>query len=186
MAINIVQHTVSSGPRLIAGDKPVQIVVVGRATGSPGPSTIEEETIRSAETVANAIPHTKPRDIVVIAKKPYHLVVKKLREHPKAHHEFPDTILQLSIEEGNKAVWWSTVDFKITDISYSAHTPRQPDAPRNPFSGLPVTAEDKDDAGRQIWVARSSVPVPQSEGQQYKITLSLEGQEVDPDMYCGK
>lgn len=186
MAVNIVQHTVSSGPRLAAADKAVQIHVVGRAPGFPALSANEQENKRSATDVVGKIPKTKPRDIVVIATKPYHLVRKELREHPNVHHEFPDTILQLSIEEENRAVWWSTTRFDITDINYSAHTPRQPGAPRSPFKDLPVTKEEQDGDGQIVYVARSTAPVQESEGQQYKITLSVNGKDVDPDMYCGK
>jgi hypothetical protein len=34
-------------------------------------------------------------------------------------------------------------------------------------------------------VVRSPVPIKEAEGHMYKIEFTMEGQQIDPDMYCG-
>src|SRR5262245_26005350 len=85
-----------------------------------------------------------PTDIVVVAGQPFHVAdlpghKTLLHEHPQVHDKFPQTVLVISIEDQQRAVWWSETAFTITKIAPSTHPHnrffREADsiAPRSPF-----------------------------------------------------
>ena len=146
------------------------------------------------------VPQAFPTDIVVFAGKPWHMAglpghQREPREHPQVHIDFPDTILVISIQPPQSAVWWSEVPFTITSIKPSAldHKNRwypeaKTKAPDNPFApngpAIPETRTERVN-GRDLYVARSAVPVADSNGHMYKIEFTMGGKSIDPDMYCG-
>jgi hypothetical protein len=148
--------------------------------------------------VERDVPQSSPTDIVVFDGKPWHLAglpghKKERREHPQVHIDFPDTILVISIENQQSAVWWSEEPFTITSIKRSGldHKnrwyPEAPEADRKapiyPFADDPPAPPTRNENG--LYVARSTVPVAGSNGHMYKIKFTMAGKSIDPDMYCG-
>jgi hypothetical protein len=70
----------------------------------------------SLDEAAKLVTWAQPTDVVVFDRKPWHYVNNKLRAHPKVHDDYPETILELSISHGDRAVWFSEVRFDITKI----------------------------------------------------------------------
>ena len=174
--------SLSTGPKVpdVQKNKRVHILQLsmdgGESSASPPDSAIED--------VAKQIGPPKPTDIIVFDHQPWHFAGGALRSHPRVHVDYPETILQLSISRGETAVWWSEENFTITDIDYSHHAPRAAEAPKNPFSAPLETRPEDDGSGKRIYVARSTVPVPKSKGQMYKIKFTIGGENIDPDMSC--
>jgi hypothetical protein len=147
--------------------------------------------------VSDLVQQAWPTDIVVFAGQPFHVASlpghkKLLREHPQVHQTFPQTVLVISIKDQQRAVWWSETNFTITKIepSHHANNPffREADtiAPRSPFASPdPPPTRIENVSGRDLYVARSTVPVAAAAFHMYKIEFTMEGQEIDPDMYCG-
>jgi hypothetical protein len=153
---------------------------------------------------------TKPTDVIVFAARPWHVagVPSALRPHPQVHIDHPETILRLRVGK-DTACWWSRTEFEITDIALHSHPAPaagaaapappahtgsasassaslpEPPAPY-PFFERVKCVPIKNAAGAVIrWEARSTVPVPLSNDQTYKITFKIGGQTIDPDMFCG-
>jgi len=172
--------SLSVGPRLSKLEKGVHILrlsAYGGESGAPPPES-------AVENVAKQIGPPQPTDIIVFDHQPWHFAGGALRPHPRVHVDHPETILQLSISGRESAVWWSEENFTITDIDYSHHPPRVDGAPRDPFSAALETRQEDDRGGKKIFVARSTVPVPKSMGQMYKIRFNIGGEDIDPDMSC--
>jgi len=173
--------SLSAGPKLSHVEKGVHILrlsIYGGESGAPPPDS-------AVGAVTKQIGPPKPTDIVVFDHQPWHFAGGALKSHPQVHVDHPETILQLSISRGEKAVWWSEEHFTITDIDYSHHSTRVAGAPKNPFSAPFETVPVDDGKGKTIFVSRSTVPVAQSEGQMYKIKFNIGGENIDPDMSCG-
>jgi hypothetical protein len=148
------------------------------------------------------VPESSPTDIVVYDGKPWHMAglpghQKERRAHPQVHIDFPGTVLVISIDPPQQAVWWSEVAFTITSIKPSKldHKNRwYPEAatkaPDNPFAPggppIPKTVPEKS-VNRKVdlFVARSTPPIPDSNGHMYKIEFTMDNKSIDPDMYCG-
>ena len=178
MPLTLGQFQQTEGPTLAPGDKAVQIIVLG-GTVETGPTA----AIGNA-AVISGIAKIRARDIIVIGSQPFHFAAHQVREHPKVHHDCPDSILQLSVADQNKAVWWSTEPFEITSIKGDPEHGSK-DAPY-PFTSEPKTIlEDTQDAKKKIHVARSSVPTTDAIGFHYKITFKVNDELVDPNIYCG-
>lgn len=180
----------SDGPDLLGNELGVHIIYVpdSRGGGQTGAAALSQ--------IANLIGKPDPTDIVVYKGQPLHSAglpghKKEPREHPKVHDDFPETILKISIRDGQKAVWWSEEKFTITSIKPSKHAHEHPCHPEaggtvlNPFDNphLPETRPE-DVKGRVLYVARSTVPVPAAAGHMFKIEFSMAGNSIDPDMYC--
>jgi hypothetical protein len=177
MALTLEQFQQTEGPTLEPGDKAVQIIVLGGAV-----ETGQTAAIGNA-AVISGIAKIRARDIIVIGSKPFHFAAHQVREHPKVHHDCPDSILQLSVADKNRAVWWSTQPFTITNIEGDPEHGLK-DAPYPFTSELKTIREDSLDA-KKIHVVRSSVPTTDAIGFHYKITFEVNGHLVDPNIYCG-
>jgi hypothetical protein len=116
-------------------------------------------------------------DVVVFGGRPFHFAGGKLRDHPQVHRDFPGTILVLYKSRRNTAVWWSEEQFTITRIE--KEHPQNAGTADYPFDETPVTMPEGD-----LWVARSKVPKDTAYGQQYKITFTMGGRTIDPNMDC--
>ncbi|HJZ77472.1 MAG TPA: hypothetical protein VKE51_37340 [Vicinamibacterales bacterium] len=182
----------SAGPESrTTGDVPVHIIFVEptEAIGtvsSKGPS--DQQLDEAAKQCATA----RPTDIVVFGGKPWHCVGKKLHEHPHVHDTHPETILTLSYDQKQKAVWWSERRFRITDIKPSPHFAQCPTPPGfepayRPFPVPSTEVEQSADDTTKLYVARSETPLGRAIGRYYKMEFTIEGAEkgIDPDMYCG-
>jgi hypothetical protein len=133
-----------------------------------------------------------PTDVVVFNKQPWNFAGhgndKSLRAHPQVHIDFPETILVL--KPGEEAVWTSDKEFEITRIQPSGGTahshPGFEEAPGPfpdyPFASHPILTREET-PGR--WVAHSGVPKTAAQKHMYKISFSIETDDIDPDVYCG-
>jgi hypothetical protein len=132
-------------------------------------------------------------DVIVYACRPWHFAGNELQPHPEVHTRFPRTILEVHRDGPagpERAVWWSEHDFRITIIEDEAvHESREAsktttpavDAYPYPFEQKPMTRPEEALDHRQIFVARSTVPVTAG---RYKISFEIEGQSIDPNMHC--
>jgi len=184
----------SDGPDLLDNELGVHIIYVpdSRGGGQTGAAALSQ--------IASQIGKPDPTDIVVYKGQPFHSAglpghKKEPKGHPQVHVDFPGTILVISIDPPQSAVWWSEAPFTITSIRRPApgHQNRwypeaKTKAPDNPFvpdgPAIPETRTEKVN-GRDLYVARSTVPMPASDGHMYKIEFTMEGKIIDPDMYCG-
>jgi hypothetical protein len=181
----------SRGPRL--AERGVHIIFVPDGVGGVEPGSEALPTEDQLTEAARYIGHPDLTDVIVFAGRPWHYAEGKLRKHPEVHDDFPHTVLELSVERGERAVWWSEFEFKITKIAEHPHdgtdtpaaVPHDPAPP--PFDSPATQAEDDVDKSQaKIHVARSTVPDPGAKGFEYKITFIKNGQskEIDPNMRC--
>jgi hypothetical protein len=140
---------------------------------------------------------TAPTDVVVFAKRPWHFAGRppahpiQLRSHPQVHHDFPETILVLSVSKKQQAVWWCEKEFNITQVQPSHH-PAQPGFPEAitappayPFPiPAPIVARLEHHDSRDMFVARSGVPISAAKEHMFKISFTIENDTIDPDTYC--
>lgn len=138
--------------------------------------------------VAQHVGLAAPTDVVVFAGRPWHAVNGELMGHPEVHQNAPETVLQLSIGRQQNAVWWSEDRFDITGVEFAHHGAPGASASSSveafPFRAPLATRVEKDLNGRDIFVARSTVPLPESVDKTYKITFTMDGEVIDPDMHC--
>lgn len=181
----------SAGPRLAIGEMAVHIILLQTECASGG-SSAERPTQDELKEAGKEAGVPRPTDIVVFDHRPWHFAGNQLRSHPKVHDDFPETILQLSISKKQRAVWWSEKRFEITEIKPSAD-PAHPhhgfpeaatDPVRYPFADPHVTRIEQDVDGLDVFVVRSSVPVDGAKNHMYKISFTMGGDAIDPDMYC--
>jgi hypothetical protein len=180
----------ADGPPLGDTELGVHIIHVPEARGYSGQAGLSE--------ITSQIGKPDPTDIVVYEGKPWHCAGraghrKEPRAHPKVHEDYPETVLVIA--KGESVVWWSETDFRITKIEPSVHEHQHAcfreattDAPRYPFAASPSLLPETRTAivdNRQLYVARSGVRIPEAEGHMYKIEFMMEGDRIDPDMYCG-
>jgi len=195
-------HNVEDGPDLSDEELGVHIIYVADedcGLGPTQPAGLAGAPIGTAtlSQVSALVQQAWPTDIVVFGGEPWHMASppghkKLVRQHPQVHRDFPETVLIISIKKQQRAVWWSEKDFTITSVRPSAHTDnpffREADtvAPRSPFATPepPPTRTERVN-GRDLYVARSSSPVPAAAYHMYKIEFTMEGRTIDPDMYCG-
>jgi hypothetical protein len=170
----------SPGPKVAApAEKAVHIArlivdtAAGAAAGSPG---------AGAAPVPHNIGPARPTDIFVFDHQPYHFAAGGLHPHPQVHIDHPETILHLSISQGERVTWWSEENFAILEVNPSHHDPNPGPFP---FAATIRTEESLDAAGRKIFTARSTVPVAAATDHRYKIKFSIGAQIIDPDMSCG-
>jgi hypothetical protein len=86
--------------------------------------------------------------------------------------------------ESDQIEWECDRAFTIASTE-KAHNPiwYQPGTPDNPFyAGPPFVAECGSDTRYR---ARSSTTTAAANGQQYKVTITIGGRDVDPDYVCG-
>jgi hypothetical protein len=126
-------------------------------------------------------------DFVVVGNEALYFVDWKILTHDRAHNEDPKTVLHLNFSEDEEAVWWCREEFSTTGITYSPHAQRVDSAPENPFepgNEFKRDSERKESAnGNPVYVIRSGRPDPKAKGQQYKVSFSIGGFDVDPDLY---
>ena len=171
----------STGPSLVKVEQGVHIIFrPPEVERDPGPDVLPspEELDALAAAIGEDAAVT---DVVVYKGKPWHMVHGRPRKHPEVHRDFPQTVLKLVIERGEKAVWWSEDHFEITRLE--AHGDTDSAAIPPPFP-VPPTREEQDGAHRPIHVARSMVPVEGARNHEYKITFKRSGQTIDPNMKC--
>lgn len=173
----------------VSCDKVVRIMLV-RDDVVPAGDGVDGKGELKAAAHDQIVAHVKaklqgdPRitDVVVYAGEPWHFAGGRLRKHPEVHKAYPDTVLRVFRKRGEKVVWWSEDEFRVTDIQNE--DPRLRGKMDDPF-GEPIHQGWEDDAeGRPIWVARSTVPLPSADGQQFKITFTMQGKKIDPNMEC--
>jgi len=180
----------SRGPVLEEGvDQGVHIIFLPpEVEADPGPTVLPSQA--ELDAAALSVPNARPTDIVVFRGKPWHKVHGRLEKHPEVHVRFPETILELRVQE-QKAVWWSEHDFRITRIE--PHTPAaaaksasyKEAPPEKPFPEPPTNLEsDVDGLAARIHVARSQTPIPEARSFEYKINFTRSGRTVDPNMRC--
>ena len=148
----------------------------------PHPS--EKEVMDAAATLAGPAHVT---DIVVFDHKPWHKVHGELHAHPKVHDDYPETILQVSFKDKERAVWWSDRPFTVMTVRRSDHHPVVAGCPDYPFDGPPppYDAQPEPDASSHatVFVVKAHPIVKEAVGQLYKISF-LMGEPIDPDMSC--
>ena len=182
----------SRGPVLAAGDKGVHIIFIPDGIGSGDPGADGLPTAPQLAEAASCIGTPKKTDVIVFAGRPWHLAGGLLLPHPQVHALVPETVLDLFIDRGEKAVWWSEGEFNITEIEEEAHNhdpaaaPGPAQQPAPPPFDIPVTQLETDVEGLapMIHVARSTVPVEGARGHEYKITFVRNGVPIDPNMRC--
>ena len=165
---------------------PVDVVVRDAARrAAMGDARADTATLAD---VAKHIGTPAPTDIVVFNKQPYHFAGvgadKRLREHPQVHIDFPETVLVL--KPGEQAVWTSDRSFEITRAVPSGghggpNFPEIGTPEPYPFPNQPIRA-DLRPAGQ--WIAESGAPKPGARAHMYKISFTIETDDVDPDVYC--
>lgn len=138
------------------------------------------------QDVAKHIGAPAPTDIIVFNGQPYHYAGhgtdKRLREHPQVHHDFPETVLVL--KPGEEAVWTSDRFFEVTKAEFSGVHPGFTDSGTPdpyPFPLRPIRALE-DAPGR--WSAHSGEPKDGARQHVYKISFTIETDDIDPDVYC--
>lgn len=176
----------SVGPALGPGEKGVHIIYVpvdvivremnldGLGGGPVGAVTLAQ--------VAKHIGKPAMTDVIVFAGKPWHFAGGALREHPKVHEDYPETVLKLFRKRKEKAVWWSEHAFEIFKIV--PHPPKRDGAADYPFSDKPTTVTEVASDHKTIFIARSTIPIQDADDQEYKIAFHMEGENIDPNMYC--
>lgn len=184
----MIRASATTGPAAEANVKSVHIVLLDAA------SVLDEVSGGLADANRPA-----PTDIFVSAGQPFHFAGEpgRLIAHPDAHHDFKETILYLRVQR-DSVLWWSEKEFHIdNDIRLAddhAHpallaAEREPPAanpPKSPFSASISSRAIKDSSGKVLfWEARSTAPAADAHGHQYKISFTIEGQTIDPDMFCG-
>lgn len=137
--------------------------------------------------VAKHIGNAAPTDIVVFNRRPYHfagpLNHKELHPHPAVHLSHPETVLVL--KPGEEAVWTSDRFFEVTKAVWSGghgHPgfPEIGTPDTYPFPNRPIRADVQ--AGQ--WVAKSGEPPAGARAHMYKISFTIENDDIDPDVYC--
>ena len=169
---------------------PVEIILGEMRLSALSEGPVGTVTLKQVE---KHIGQPAARDIVVFNKQPWHFAGPsgqlQLRSHPQVHIDFPDSVVVLSIGGNQKAVWWSETSFTITSVRPSPHHPNPhfPEAattpPQYPFTDSLVTRVENHN-GRDLFVVRSSVPVPGAANHMYKIVFTIGGDPIDPDAYC--
>jgi len=171
-----------AGPRLAATDVGVHIIFVPISAVSADLYCGQVSTVVLAAVAAH-IGAAAPHDIVVFAGQPFHFAGGQLREHPRVHHDYPETVVKVHRLRNERAVWWSERPFAMTRIS--PHETLKPGKVEMPFA-LPKTEPERAFNDTGIFVARSTIPDIRADDQEYKITFTIDGelQPIDPNMYC--
>ncbi len=177
----------SSGPEREVNVTPVHIVLIEE------PISICDDGTPTAIGLAMVHKHIgghdalSPTDVVVFNGRPWHMVCGIPKHHPEVHVTSPETVLRLSRKAGERASWWSERPFTIDTIALAhGHGHEHGGAPPPyPFAERSLrTAQTLDRHGRAIFIARSVVPVEGAVGHTYKVTFTIGGQAIDPDMFC--
>ena len=144
--------------------------------------------------VMSCVGNPDPTDVVVYEGRPLHCTglpghKKGPLPHPKVHVDYPQTVLVVTGANDQSVVWWSETPFTEVTVGPSPHPNRffpeaQTQTPKDPF-GVPLEVKTERNGGRLLYVVRSPVPIKEAEGHMYKIEFTMEGQQIDPDMYCG-
>lgn len=174
----------SAGPKPMPGDKLVRIIFVPLEVASGGISGGGQVSLVGLQQIAAHVGTISSTDIVVFAGKPFHYAKGALHGHETAHHDHPETLLKLHRLRKERAVWWSQRSFAITTIR--PEEPVKAGAAPYPFETKPLTEAAIATDAQKIFVARSSIPLPTADDQEYKIAFTIEGESepIDPNMYC--
>lgn len=166
------------GPELASTDKGVHLMFV--RDEAVACMSHADPTAHELQQVKNSLPRVPAvTDVVVFGGKPYQFAGGALQQHPHVHTLFPETVLRLRRSEGNRAVWWSEEPFTTTIVEDPLPGfPQSPNPAPYPFSTRPETVR----GSGGIHVARSTVPVPDASGHQYKMTFTMGGRAIDPHM----
>jgi hypothetical protein len=173
---------------------PLEVILNEMHLSNLGTAPIGTATLAHVEKHIGKVAAT---DVVVFAKRPWHFAGRlpahpfQLRAHPQVHHDFPETILVLSISKKQQAVWWSETEFNITHVQPSGH-PAHPGfieastvPPAYPFPiPAPIVAQREHHNSRDIFVARSGVPITTAKEHMFKISFTIGNETIDPDTYC--
>jgi hypothetical protein len=173
----------TTGPAAESNVKRVHIILIG------------EDVSAGELSSAAASAQVAPTDVIVLNGSPFHFVSPEegVQSHEQAHR-FKETIVYLTVGR-DRVVWWSEKEFRITSIALAGHANEQlvaaeTNPPTNPAALVPfqppVCTAVKDAADRVLyWQARSEVPDQRAHGHQYKMSFTIGGANVDPDMFCG-
>ena len=129
----------------------------------------------------------KATDIVVVGKEPASVRGTGQERRLMAHdHHHTDTVLRVWTE-CDTIEYQCDERFEITGVERKGW--KIYDAPENPF-GLgkaDYVAQDKgrDANGKPLWVWTSGLLPASANNQQYKMTFTIDNQEIDPDVVCG-
>ena len=182
MVMEPTTEELSRGPVLV--ERAVHIIII--PDGVAGVSRSSEAMPNDAQLAEAAkyvnIGNPALTDVIVFAGRPWHFADGKMRKHPDVHLDFPTTVLELNVGRDEKALWWSESPFAITQIVSRDPLVQAP----YPFTVEPVTRQEEgvDHPARTIHVARSTVPVEGARGHEYKITFTVNGRSIDPNMRC--
>jgi hypothetical protein len=168
---------------------PVDVVLAEMQKNTLGSEPVDTVTLAH---VAKHIGAAAPTDIIVFNKQPWHFAGrgsdKQLRAHPQVHHDFPETILVLKPDE--EAVWTSDRLFVVTDAKPSGVVHPHPGFVEGtnhpdpyPF-GFPKPIQARQET-TGTWRVHSGTPSVGAQLHMYKISFSIETDDIDPDVYCG-
>ena len=159
-------------------------LTLAAAPEQPGSSagTVKKVRIVVAESAAHQEQcksgKYQPVDILVDANPmnnvPSHCVKGTVLDHGKAH-AYGATIVRLSYKAKESVMWYSDNEFQITTIV--PHEDKgQGLAPKNPFvKDIPSTLSKAVESG----------PIQQTAiNHRYKITFTINGRTIDPDLWC--
>src|SRR5262245_40992377 len=101
-------RNLSPGPALVNPERGVHIMrlVIDSTPGAAGTQTPGGSALAGAPPEVRNVGTPRPTDILVFEKQPYHFAAGGLHAHPQVHIDFPDTILNLSIGQQEKVVYW--------------------------------------------------------------------------------
>ena len=130
----------------------------------PGPDGLP--TAEQLAEASNYIGSPEQTDVIVFAGRPWHFAGDKLQKHPEVHDLFPDTTI-LTLSDGEKAVWWSELEFAITSIDQELHphhsltAPAPPPGPAPyPFTFKPMTRTEDEPGALRGEDSRRSLDCP--------------------------
>jgi hypothetical protein len=175
--------TFSTGPAPAPGETLVHIIFVPLNVAG-GAVTAGNVSADGLKQIAAHVGKRSSTDIIVFAGKPFHFTKDGvLLEHEEAHLHV-ETLLRLHRRRNERAVWWSERSFSITSIRPAA--PLKLGAASYPFAIEPRTQQTVATDDKQIFIARSTIPLEAADDQHYKIAFTIDGEPepVDPNMVC--
>ena len=172
----------SGGPKLAPGELGVHIIYVPDNVAAPDEIVKGHPTPGGLKKAALHTGNPKRTDVVVFSGKPWHSVNGELMAHPHVHHVHADTILTVRRRRNQSVVWWSVRPFTITRLDQ--------EAPQNATYAYPFAATlgearpEPGEYGDTVYCVRSGVPRPEADDHLFKIHFTINGQPIDPDMFC--
>jgi hypothetical protein len=124
-------------------------------------------------------------DIIVDGRTPWMFMHKTLVEHKHSDHHFELTAVHLPV--GEQIRWVSTRRFCITNIKKTGkdESPYDPNSPENPFPKLRAEGgRTRETCSEKNLVDSGPHDLKPPMAQRYKITFTIDGETVDPDIVC--